>query len=297
MAPEKHTESDLLAGEWLLRNLRLVPKLLHWLITGQFQRASSATKPFLRRLFPTCTRSGSPLQGTREGQARATKVEASIELIDASKVLDIGSEPTRDITVVMPCIDAQAGGDTARLLARRAGIACRVIVVMDRHRQGFIRTLNQTAACVSSRYVVYLAQDAYPGRRWLRDAYDILEKTKKGLLGFNDGKWQGRIAAFGMVRVDWVKHIYGGPILCPAYKSHYADKELTVIAGASNQYIYDPNVVLVEYDPNKDAKRVDVNDKSLFARRFATGFEGTISLESLDELAAEFSVREFHATR
>ena len=74
---------------------------------------------------------------------------------------------------------------------------CRIIIVNDTLRQGFIRTLNDTAARISARYVVYLAQDAYPGRNWLRDAHEALEKSGKGLLGFNDGTYKGRIATFG----------------------------------------------------------------------------------------------------
>lgn len=286
-----------MTAEWLLRNLQRVPKLLSWLITGQYHRAWSATKPYLRRLLRPGRRSRAPLKRVETDPAEAGKKEPSIELIDASEIGGIGREDASDITVIMPCIDAKAGGETARLLASRAGIGCRIIVVMDTNRQGFVPTLNRTAERISSRYVVYLAQDAYPGRQWLRDAYDALERTNKGLLGFNDGKWKGRIAAFGMVRVDWVRHIYGGPVLCPAYKSHFADTELTVIARASEAYLYDPSHVLVEYDPHKEEKRGDLEDKELFQRRFATGFDGTVPLKSLIKLAPEYKVSGFRTGR
>ncbi|ODR95888.1 hypothetical protein AUC70_03250 [Methyloceanibacter stevinii] len=298
MAPGKRTELSAITAEWLLRNLQRVPKLLSWLITGQFHRAFSATKPYLQRLFRAGWRSSPPLAGVKTEQPEAREEETSIELVDASEVGRIGSEDASDITVIMPCIDAKAGGDTAKLLASRAGVACRIIVVMDGDRQGFVKTLNQTAERISSRYLVYVAQDAYPGRRWLRDAYDALEKTNKGLLGFNDGKWKGRIAAFGMVRVDWARHIYGGPVFCPAYKSHFADTELTVIARALDAYLYDADCVLVEYDPDKEAKRADLEDRDLFKRRFATGFDGKVSLKPLIELAEEYKVSKFRtATR
>ena len=190
----------------------------------------------------------------------------------------------------MPCIDAKIAMNTARLLACRAGMDCRIIVVNDTFRQGFIRTLNDTAARISARYIVYLAQDAYPGRNWLRDAHDALERSGKGLLGFNDGTYKGRIATFGMVRTDWVRSLYGGPIFHPGYNCHGADNELTVIARASDSYVYEPNCTLVEYDPNKDSKPGHKLDAKLFRQRFVTGFDGLVPLERLRQLAVEYKV-------
>ena len=95
------------------------------------------------------------------------------------------------------------------------------------------------------RYIVYLAQDAYPGRDWLKTAYDVMEQSGKGLLGFNDGKFKGRIASFGMVRTDWAESLYGGPIMYPGYHSHGADNELTVIARALDMSTYQPECILI----------------------------------------------------
>ena len=202
----------------------------------------------------------------------------------------MAADDIADVAVVMPCIDAKIAMNTARLLACRAGMDCRIIVVNDTLRQGFIKTLNDTAARMSARYVVYLAQDAYPGHNWLRDAYDALERSGKGLLGFNDGTYKGRIATFGMVRTDWVRSLYGGPIFHPGYDCHGADNELTVIARASNSYVYEPNCTLVEYDPVKDSKPGHKLDARLFRQRFVTGFDGLVPVDRLKALAAEYKV-------
>ena len=164
----------------------------------------------------------------------------------------------------MPCIDTAIGLKAATFLATRAGMTCRIIVVEDTLRQGFIRTLNDTAARISARYVVYVAQDAYPGRDWLRSAYEIMEQSGKGLLGFNDGKFRGRIASFGMVRREWIESLYGGPVLFPGYHSHAADNELTVIARALDMYIYEPDCTLIEYDLDRESKPSRKEDCRLF---------------------------------
>lgn len=88
----------------------------------------------------------------------------------------------------MPCIDTQMGLETAKILSKRAGIDCKILVVHDTLRQGFIKTLNNAAARVFTRYLVYLAEDVFPGREWLLCAHGLLEKSGKGLLAFNDGK-------------------------------------------------------------------------------------------------------------
>ena len=188
----------------------------------------------------------------------------------------------------MPCIDAKLGMETARVLLRRAGMPCTIFVVLDSSRQGFIRTLNDTAARISARYIVYLGQDAYPGRDWLHYAYRSLEESGKGLLGFNDGKWRGRIASFGMVRKQWAKALYGGAIFYPGYRSHKADNELTVITRALDTYHYAPECVLVEYDPLKDFGGSNPVDDRLFKARFAEGFDGLAPRECLRPLADEY---------
>lgn len=194
------------------------------------------------------------------------------------------------IAVIMPCIDTQMGMDTARFLLKRAGMECLIIVVNDKDRRGFMHVFNNTVARLDIKYVVYLAQDAYPGIDWLKIAYETLEKTGKGLLAFNDGKWRGRVASFGLVRIDWVRKLYGGPVFFPGYKAHKADNELTVIARVQNQFDYNPDATLVEIDKEKIFKENIPEDKALFQDRFRNGFDGLLPVDQLKPLAKTYFV-------
>lgn len=219
----------------------------------------------------------------------------SIQTIRTADLSSFSYSDPEGIAVIMPCTDTEQGQKTAEILHRRAGMDCKIIIVHDINRQGFIKTLNDTAARITAKYIVYLAQDAYPGRGWLKCAYDTLERTGKGLLAFNDGKWQGLIASFGMVRTSWVKTLYGGPILYPGYKSHAADNELAVIARAQDMHEYNSECTLIEYDPEKALLPLwgplqNANDKVLFRNRFKSGFDGLVSQEHLKKLSAEYKI-------
>ncbi len=213
-----------------------------------------------------------------------------IKLMDVKDLWSFAYTDTEGVAVIMPCIDTKKGMDTASILSKRAGIDCKILIIHDTLCQGFIKTLNDTAARVSTRYIVYLAEDAFPSIDWLRCAYDILGKSGKGLLAFNDGKWRGRIAAFGMVRIEWVKTLYGGLIFYPEYNAHKADNELTVIARAQGMHVYNPECTLIEYDPNKVFKENIPKDKEIFRKRFQQGFDGLVPLEKLAPMAKEYFV-------
>ncbi len=214
----------------------------------------------------------------------------TIQKITAEELSGLSVNEPNGVVVIMPCTDPAQGVKTAEVLYRRAEMPCHILVIHDTPRQGFIKTVNDAAAAIQARYIVYLAQDAYPGRGWLRCAYDTLEKSGKGLLAFNDGKWHGRIAAFGMVRTDWVKTLYAGEVFYPGYISHAADNELTVIARCQDMHAYNPDCTLVEYDQNKDFGGSNPKDKALFQSRFLRGFDGRIPFEKLESLAAEYKV-------
>jgi hypothetical protein len=223
--------------------------------------------------------------------------DSAIQLIDVQDLRALELGDGNAVAVVMPCIDAKLGMESAELLGRRAGMPCRILVAHDTVRQGFIKTLNDVSVRIAARYVVYLAQDAYPGRDWLRSAYDILERSGKGLLGFNDGKWRGRIASFGMVRMNWVRTLYGGPIFYHGYVSHKADNELTVIGRATNMYLYEPNCTLVEFDRDKEFKTSGVDDTKLFERRYVRAFDGLAPREALLEMAKEYKIKAIWAPK
>ncbi len=218
-----------------------------------------------------------------------------ISLVD---VKDLDTEQhlfKRDICVVMPCINQELGLRTANLLQQKAGIAADFVVARDTRYQGFITTLNQTARASAAKYIVYLAEDAIPGDDWLKIAYEKLEKENKSVLAFNCGKWHGRVAAFGMVRKDWIYQYYGDSILFEGYKSHRADNEITVIARATEQFIYAPDSVLFEDDKRKDFKKKESDaanfslaDKKLFRERFENGFGGKVEYNKYKLLYDEY---------
>lgn len=225
----------------------------------------------------------------------ATAEDGSIVLLEAQSLEGLSYRDPDGVAVVMPSIDTARATEAARILVRRAGMPTHVFIAEDTHRQGFIRTLNTTAAALDVKYVVYLAEDALPGSDWLSLAYEKLETTGKGLLAFNDGKWRGRIASFGMVRKSWVKNLYGGPIFYAGYRTHRADNELTVIARATGQSIYAAECALLENDTSKifrrsetDASNFSLDDKNLFIARFNSCFEGIVTPECLEPLRDEY---------
>lgn len=215
----------------------------------------------------------------------------SILLLHTRDLSSFSYSDPEGVVVIMPCTDTDMGMKTAEILYRRAGMDCKILVVYDINCQGFIKTLNDTAARISVKYIVYLAQDAYPGQGWLKCACDTLEASGKGLFAFNDGKWHGRIASFGMVRTSWVKKIYKDEILYSEYVSHAADNELTVIARVQDMHEYNPDCTLLEYDPDKDFGGSNPRDNALFKKRFQQGFDNVLSLESLESLAREYKVK------
>ncbi len=175
------------------------------------------------------------------------------------------------IVLVMPSTDLPQATRAATLMVQRAGVQDAVLlIVQDPEGQGFVRVANQCFEATQSDYFGYVAQDAFAGRRWLQRAHHLLQTNGKGLLGFNDGKWAGRLASFGLGRRSWLTANYPqGLLFCPDYSQHYADTELTALAMGNDQYCYDPNAVLMEVDWDKDSKAVNPADKTLFAHRKA----------------------------
>lgn len=181
------------------------------------------------------------------------------------------------IIMVMPTIDPDMAQRCSMLMATRAGEKCLILVVNDTAGEGFIRICNQVFRNSLSDYFGYVAQDAYPGRLWLKLACRALERGNKALLAFNDGKWHGLLASFGLVRREWASRNYGGDLFYPGYKRHYADAELTLIAKNDRLFCHEPRSVLVEVDWDKDRKAVDADDKQLFRERAETMFGGRVS--------------------
>ena len=198
-----------------------------------------------------------------------------VEYVTAQELL-LAPPYSESVVVCMAAIDQRQAERSASLMARRAGIEGLVLVVYDEQRQGFIKTTNLAFQKSTGTYFCYVAQDAFAGRFWLRVGINMLERTGKNMLAFNDGKWQGQLASFGMVRRDWATTHYGGDLFCPEYHSHYADAELTLIAKAHDELCYAPRSVLIEVDWEKEDKLANDIDKKLFRRRADDLFEGRV---------------------
>lgn len=230
--------------------------------------------------------------------------EDSIHVFTAPELLrDDSVLFTRNVCVIMPCISLEAGRRTARLLSERSGLPADFVVAVDTGRQGFIRTLNQAARRSSAEYIVYLAEDAWPGVDWLQIAHERIRRENKSLLAFNCGKWHGRVAAFGMVKKSWAYSLYGQDVLYEGYQSHRADNELTVIARAQDNFVYAPECVLIENDADKvfrrserEAGNFNREDARLFRQRFVDGFSGLADQNCLAQLHDEYlNVRAHYA--
>jgi hypothetical protein len=188
------------------------------------------------------------------------------------------SEPREDAVVIaMPATDMDLARRSAQFMARRSGEGGLVLVVMDEERQGYIRTCNMAFRQSRGDYFAYVAQDAFAGRLWLRVALKQIESTGKDMLAFNDGKWHGLLASFGMVRRKWAENQYGGDLFFPEYHSHYGDAELTLIARARERLCFAPRSVMIEVDWEKDDKLVNDFDRKLFKRRTSTLFDGKVN--------------------
>lgn len=207
------------------------------------------------------------------------------EIVNGSELADALPATLRDeveVVIVMPFVDMAAATRSARLMVARAGMQSGVILeVRDAEGAGFVALANAAFRATRSRYFGYVAQDAFAGRGWLERAVAVLETSGKALLAFNDGKWMGVLAGFGLVRREWAACNYGGELFHAGYEGHYADVELSVLAMNQRQLCYDANCVLIEVDWDKDQKAVSVEDRALYRQRAASGFDGRVSSPQL----------------
>lgn len=201
-----------------------------------------------------------------------------IEYIDSRK---LEAKPDAGVVadgpiMVMPFTNAAQAEQAAQLMASRAGTSGLLLAVHDEDRAGFIRMVNLAFQKTHSTHFGYVAQDAFAGRQWLHLAIEALG-SEQVLLGFNDGKWAGALAGFGLAQRAWAMHNYQGDFFHPGYQRHFADAELTLLAMQSGKYAYEPNSLLVEVDWQKDQGQVDAADRQLFLERKASRFDGKVT--------------------
>ena len=186
-------------------------------------------------------------------------------------------EGRHETVVAIPYISPDRVARVAAVLQRRTDRDALLVLAEDDLRQGFIKTANMVFARTDSAYFCYLAEDVFPGHFWLEYALNPMKKTGAGLLAFSDGSFFGSVAAFGMVKREWVTTLYPEKCLFyPGYTSHCADTELSVIAERTRNLIFNPNALMVEVDYEKHLKRHNADDEALYARRHANCFDGLI---------------------
>lgn len=184
---------------------------------------------------------------------------------------------THAISVVLPWTQKPQAESARDILVQRAGLQFNLIMVHDDLAAGPAALINQVFERSRSVFFGYLAQDVFPSRRWLAQAAAVLKKTDAGLLAFNDGKWAGQIAAFGLAQRQWVNSIYGGShLFFSGYTQHYGDVELSLIARQQKRFSYDANAVMMEVDFSKESRTVNTKDRDCFATRKLTGFDGRV---------------------
>ena len=189
-----------------------------------------------------------------------------------------GRIPT--VLVIIPTTDIEQAKLVAETMRKRAGADCDIMIVEDDKRIGFIDVVNQVAMNKPHEVIVYTAQDALVGQNWLKHALIEMVVTNAGLIGFNDGKWGGKLASFGMVLKEWVKDVYGGNIFYTGYQSHYADTELTQIAKQQGRYAYAEKAIMLEVDWKKatgQGKGVSKADRKLYKKRKKDDFGGLVT--------------------
>jgi len=195
----------------------------------------------------------------------------------SSREIESAGLETSGTLMVMPFIHPSKAKQTAEILSLQANSDGLIACVFDNHEEGFVSITNRAFKHSKSLYVGYVAEDAFPGRDWLHIALKKLGASEASLLAFNDGKWQGQLAAFGLVKRDWAEKNYQGHLFYPGYTKHYADTELTLLAKSDQLFTYDPHSMLIEVDWDKSKKSVDAIDRALFLKRVVTGFDGRIS--------------------
>lgn len=183
--------------------------------------------------------------------------------------------------VVMPFIVPELAKRSAAQLARRAGIKGLLYAVYDDRRLGFVAMMNAVFRRSSSPTIAYVAQDAFAGRNWLAMGCAALAQKDGGLLAFNDGKWNGALAAFGLASRKWANGNYDGDFFMPDYKRHYADAELTIIAMEQQRFRYDPGAVLIEVDWDKEGQATEPSDRTLYHLRARSRYDGKVKAPGL----------------
>lgn len=209
--------------------------------------------------------------------------------IKTSDILGFHNAAVYESVIVMPSIKMAQAMRAADVMAGRTEAPGLLVVAEDDCRLGFIATANCVYAKTHSRYFGYVAQDAFAGYYWLESALETMQKHEAGLLAFNDGRFFGRLAAFGFADRHWTNSLYGNFLFYPRYTKHYADTELSDLAMLMEKLVYNPHCMMIEVDYEKHrgtSARPEENkiryetpvdpDGILYVKRALAGFDGKV---------------------
>lgn len=200
--------------------------------------------------------------------------------------IDINKWP--ETLVIMPTTDKSKAKEASELMKTRAGMPCDIEIVEDKKRKGFVKVINDTFH-KNQNYInfVYTAQDAYVGQEWLKEATVSMARKNAGLVSFNDGIWNGRLAQFGLVNREWALENFNN-IFPDCYKANYCDTEITQVAKQQDRYMWSEKAIMIEVDYQKhiEIRQPNEEDKMTFNQRKKSGFDGKVTN---DILLKEFS--------
>ena len=205
-----------------------------------------------------------------------------LQTIKTSKIATFRNDSHYEVIIVMPAIDMALAARAADVMSRRTDQSGLLILAEDDARLGFIMTTNLIYAKTHSGFFSYVAQDAFPGQYWLDYGLETLKQSKSGLLAFNDGRFFGKIAVFGLVNREWSSSLYKNFIFYPQYKSHFADTELSIIAYETSNLVFNPYAIMLEVDYEKHLHPNNRDDEKLYIERAKGGFDGRIQPFSLE---------------
>jgi hypothetical protein len=158
-------------------------------------------------------------------------------------------------SVLIPVVRPERAKKCIQLAVENSGIfpsMVEVIAEEDTERIGCPKMLKRLVAKARWDYVVFLGDDTEPQENYLINAYQYLQKFENqiGLVGFNDGVWDGNKD----MSTHWLSHKgllsqLGGEFFHTGYIHCRCDRELADRARALNRYAWAPEAKLIHWHP------------------------------------------------
>lgn len=160
--------------------------------------------------------------------------------------------------------------------------------VTEETRDFYVAKINNGFKHSKGQYLVYLSNDVEVGSRWLMHAIKCFNANFPddiGIVAFDDGFWQDKLAPHGLVSRKWIDtYQFGEWLLWPEYIHWHADNELTRVAKSLGRFAYCPESKAIHTRPKDPEKRDFLYreavgycgpiDDELFRQRLSEGFPG-----------------------